>query len=170
VRDAVGPYFPILVKLNSEDFTSAGLQQEDMLRTAALLVEAGLDALELSGGLVTNPPETHCARKVNPRDPAEEGYYRDAAKALKAAIDLPLVLVGGIRSFSRAEQFIAEGRADLIAFGRPLIAEPGLIHRWRKGDHRTAACLSCNRCYVPLLAGQGVACVMQNERHQRRPR
>jgi 2,4-dienoyl-CoA reductase-like NADH-dependent reductase (Old Yellow Enzyme family) len=170
VRAAVGKDFPVLVKLNSEDFVEDGLRQNDMLRVAALLTEAGVDALEMSGGTITNPKETHCARKVHPIRPDEEVYYRQAAQAFKAAVSLPLILVGGIRSLSVAEQLIVDGTADLIAFGRPLIAEPGLIRRWQTGSHEVAACISCNRCYVPLQAGQGVSCVVASERHQRKPR
>ena len=170
VRGAVGVDYPVLIKLNSEDFTEGGFQVDEMLQTAAWLAEAGADAVELSGGLVTNPQETHCARKVHPAAGEREGYYRSAARAYKAALDLPLILVGGIRSLATAEGLLKEGRADLIAFGRPLISEPDLIRRWEAGDSRAAACLSCNRCYVPLQAGEGVACVLQRERHQRRPR
>lgn len=170
VRSAVGGDFPVLVKLNSEDFATDGFEQDDMLRVAALLAEAGVDALEMSGGTITNPQETHCARKVHPSHPDEEVYYRQAARAYKAAISFPLILVGGIRSLAVAEQLIVDGTADLIAFGRPLIAEPGLIRRWQSGNHNAAACISCNRCYVPLQAGQGVSCVVASERHQRKPR
>jgi len=170
VRAAVGAGFPILIKINSEDFVEAGFQQDDMLRVAALLAEAGVDAVEMSGGTVINPQETHCARKVHPTRPEEEVYYREAATAFKAAVTLPLILVGGIRSLAMAEQLIADGTADLIAFGRPLIAEPGLIRRWQSGNRQTSACISCNRCYVPLQAGHGVSCVVASERHQRKPR
>jgi 2,4-dienoyl-CoA reductase-like NADH-dependent reductase (Old Yellow Enzyme family) len=170
VRSAVGKGFPVLVKLNSEDFVTDGFEQDDMLRVAALLAEAGVDALEMSGGTITNPQETHCARKEHPSRPDEEVYYRQAARAYKAAISFPLILVGGIRSLAVAEQLIVDGTADLIAFGRPLIAEPGLIRRWQTGSHDVAACISCNRCYVPLQAGQGVSCVVASERHQRKPR
>lgn len=170
VRSAVGKDFPVLVKLNSEDFVEGGFRQNDMLRVAALLAEAGVDALEMSGGTITNPQETHCARKEHPRRPDEEVYYRQAARACKAAISFPLILVGGIRSLTVAEQLIEDGTADLIAFGRPLIAEPGLIRRWQSGKRDVAACISCNRCYVPLQAGQGVSCVVASERHRRKPR
>lgn len=170
VRAAVGAGFPILIKINSEDFVEAGFQQDDMLRVAALLADAGVDAVEMSGGTVINPQETHCARKAHPTRPEEEVYYREAAQAFKAAVALPLILVGGIRSLAMAEQLIADGTADLIAFGRPLISEPGLIRRWQSGNRKTSACISCNRCYVPLQAGQGVSCVVASERHQRKPR
>jgi 2,4-dienoyl-CoA reductase-like NADH-dependent reductase (Old Yellow Enzyme family) len=170
VRRAVGAGFPILTKINSEDFVETGFQQDDMLQVAALVADAGVDAVEMSGGTVINPQETHCARKVHPTCPEEEVYYRKAAQAFKAAVALPLILVGGIRSLAMAEQLIADGTADLIAFGRPLISEPGLIRRWQTDNCNVSACISCNRCYVPLQAGQGVSCVVASERHQRKPR
>jgi len=170
VRGSVGAAFPILLKINSEDFVEKGFQRDDLLQVASFLADAGVDALEMSGGTVINPQETHCARKVHPTSSEKEVYYRQAAQAFKAASALPLILVGGIRSFGMAEQLVAEGTADLIAFGRPLISEPGLIRRWQSGHRATSACISCNRCYVPLQAGQGVSCVVASERHQRKPR
>jgi 2,4-dienoyl-CoA reductase-like NADH-dependent reductase (Old Yellow Enzyme family) len=170
VREVVGSDFPVLVKINSEDFVTEGFKRDELPAVAVLLADAGVDAVELSGGTVTNPHETHCARKVRPASAQEEVYYRQAAQAFKAAVDLPLVLVGGIRSLTVAEALLESETADLIAFGRPLIAEPALIQRWQSGDRRPSACQSCNRCYVPLLAGQGVSCVVAKERHQRTPR
>jgi 2,4-dienoyl-CoA reductase-like NADH-dependent reductase (Old Yellow Enzyme family) len=171
VRQAVGTGFPILIKINSEDFVETGFNQDDMLQVAPLLVEAGVDAVEMSGGTVSNPQETHCARTVHPTCPEEEVYYRPAAQAFKkSAVGLPLILVGGIRSWEMAEQLLVDGTADLIAFGRPLISEPGLIRRWQTDNRNVSACISCNRCYVPLQAGQGVSCVVASERHQRKPR
>ena len=170
VRTAVGQDYPILVKINSEDFVPGGLHTQDMLRVAAYLGAAGVDAVEMSGGTVTSPPETHCARKAHPKKPAQEVYYLQAAREYKARINIPLILVGGIRSFATADKLVSEGIADLIAFGRPLIAEPNLIARWQAGQRKNSACISCNRCYVPIQAGQGVSCVVASERHQRRPR
>jgi 2,4-dienoyl-CoA reductase-like NADH-dependent reductase (Old Yellow Enzyme family) len=170
VRKAVGSAFPVLVKINSEDFSPGGFQRHEVPAVASLAAAAGADGIELSGGTVTNPQETHCARKMHPAGPEAEVYYREAARAIRTAVSLPLILVGGIRSFSVAEALVAEGTADLIAFGRPLISEPGLIERWEAGDRKPSACLSCNRCYVPLQAGQGVGCVVAERRHQRKPR
>jgi 2,4-dienoyl-CoA reductase-like NADH-dependent reductase (Old Yellow Enzyme family) len=169
VRRAVGEDYPILIKINSEDFVPDGFQKGDMLRLVVVLAEAGVDAVELSGGLVTNPQETHCARKASPEKPEADVYYHKAARAFKAVTDLPLILVGGIRSFETAERLITEGAADLIALGRPLIAQPDLIKGWQTDARLLSTCISCNRCYVPLQAGQGVSCVVSAERHQRRP-
>ena len=170
VRTEVGKEYPVLIKINSDDFVAGGFQPSDMLEVAGYLTDAGIDAVELSGGTVTNPQKTHCARKVHPKRPEEEVYYRRAAQAFKVKTQIPLMLVGGIRSFETAEALISKGTADVIAFGRPLISEPGLIARWQAGQRNISACISCNRCYVPLQAGQGVSCVVANERHQRKPR
>jgi 2,4-dienoyl-CoA reductase-like NADH-dependent reductase (Old Yellow Enzyme family) len=158
VRGAVGADFPLLVKLNSEDLAPGGFSVEEMLEAAGMLAGAGVDAVELSGGRVVNPPEAHAARLARPSGEPPEPYYREAARRFKRAVDLPLILVGGIREVETAEALVDEGAADLLAMSRPLIREPGLPRRWQAGDRRPAACLSCNRCYVPIRAGLGPSC------------
>ncbi len=157
VRAAVGPDCPVLVKLNAADFLEGGLTEDDALAAARLLDEAGVDAIELSGGYV-QPGPYRCARPGRLR-PEEEGYYRETARKLKPALTCPLILVGGIRSLETAERLVAEGTADYIALCRPLVAEPHLVRRWQQGDRRPSRCVSDNRCYEPILAGQGIACV-----------
>jgi 2,4-dienoyl-CoA reductase-like NADH-dependent reductase (Old Yellow Enzyme family) len=158
VRGAAGADFPLLVKLNSEDLAPGGFSVEAMLEMAGMLAAAGVDAVELSGGRVVNPPEAQAARLARPAAEPPEPYYRAAARRFKLAVGLPLILVGGIREAETAEALVDEGAADLLAMSRPLIREPGLPRRWRSGDRRPAACLSCNRCYVPIRAGLGPSC------------
>ena len=78
---------------------------------------------------------------------------------------MPLILVGGIRSYTVAEKLIEEGIADYIALSRPLIREPHLVARWKGGDTEKSACGSCNMCFVPIVKGEGMYCVA--ERRQR---
>jgi 2,4-dienoyl-CoA reductase-like NADH-dependent reductase (Old Yellow Enzyme family) len=158
VREAVGADFPLLVKLNAEDLTPGGAGVEEMLATARMLAEAGVDAVELSGGRVVNPPEARAARLVRPGAEPPEPYYREAGRRFKRAVALPLILVGGVRDPETAEALLAEGAADLVALSRPLIREPALPLRWRAGDRRPSPCLSCNRCYVPIRSGLGAYC------------
>ena len=73
---------------------------------------------------------------------------------------MPLILVGGNRSFETAEQILSEGIADYISMSRPLIREPGLINRWQSGDLAKSGCLSDNKCFGPARSDQGVSCVM----------
>lgn len=161
VRAAVGPCFPIMVKLNTQDFLEGGLTLEDSLQVGAMLQEGGIDAIELSGGTIVSG-------KFNPSRPGilseeKEAYFRDAAKIFKEKLQVPLILVGGIRSFPVAEQLIEEGYADYISMSRPLIREPNLVNRWKSGDLSKAACLSDGKCWGPLIAGEGIRCVVQQE-------
>ena len=159
VREAVGRDFPVLAKLNSEDFMEGGFSVEEMLDLATELEREGLDAVELSGGTLSDKSRYSPVRLgAVPRE--KEAYYRDAARRFKERVRLPLVLVGGIRSLDVAERLVAEGVADYIALCRPLICEPLLLKRWRGGDRNASPCLSDNRCYRPAIAGEGLRCLL----------
>jgi 2,4-dienoyl-CoA reductase-like NADH-dependent reductase (Old Yellow Enzyme family) len=158
VRAAVGPDYPVLIKVNAADFVDGGLTEDDMLESAVLLERAGVDAIELSGGIALSgdyrPIRTGRAVSEGP-----EVYYEAASLRLKQKVKVPVMLVGGIRTLATAERLVAEGVADYVSLSRPLICEPGLIARWRSGDLRPAACRSCNRCYFKGFGGEVVRCV-----------
>jgi 2,4-dienoyl-CoA reductase-like NADH-dependent reductase (Old Yellow Enzyme family) len=158
-RKAVGSDYPLLIKMNCQDFAEDGLSVEDAVGAGQMLAEAGIDAIELSGGLLTS-------RKLSPsrpgiRSPEKEAYFREDARRFKREIDLPLILVGGNRSFEVAERLLEEGTADYISMCRPLIREPDLIRRWEAGDRRPAACRSDNLCFGPGRKGEGIYCVTE---------
>jgi 2,4-dienoyl-CoA reductase-like NADH-dependent reductase (Old Yellow Enzyme family) len=157
VRKATGADYPILVKMNCQDFLDNGLTLEDSLATARMLTKAGLDAIELSGGMRASGK--FMPGRVGINTPDKEAYFQKEASAFKSGIDVPLILVGGIRSFEVAERLLKEDVADFISLSRPLIREPGLIRRWKSGDCRRAACESDNLCFGPILKGEGVYCV-----------
>ena len=162
VRRAVGPDYPVLIKLNSEDFIDGGFSVEDMLELSALLERAGIDAIELSGGTVGGTSK-YMTSRFGTISKENEIYYRDAARRFKQRIHVPLILVGGIRSLDVAECLVAEGTADYVALCRPLICEPGLVNRWKNGDTTKSACVSDNRCFNPARAGEGLRCVLWDE-------
>ena len=89
-------------------------------------------------------------------------YYEEAAKLYKKQIGLPLILVGGIRSYGESQRLVEEGTADYVSMCRPLIREPNLIKRWKSGDTRDAECLLDNACFQPGMEGKGVHCVHVN--------
>jgi 2,4-dienoyl-CoA reductase-like NADH-dependent reductase (Old Yellow Enzyme family) len=160
MRRELGPQFPLLIKINSEDFLEGGLTVQEMLRTAAMLEEEGIDGIELSGGTFASGSKSPSRRgKPGPGEP--EAYYEAAAKRFKQKIKVPLLLVGGIRTFETAERLVMEGITDYIALCRPLIREPGLIRRWKAGDRRPAACVSDNGCFKPAMEGRGLSCVVE---------
>jgi 2,4-dienoyl-CoA reductase-like NADH-dependent reductase (Old Yellow Enzyme family) len=159
MRRTVGPEYPLLVKLNSEDFLDGGMTGEESVRVAAMLEKASVDAIELSGGTALSPKKLMPPRPGILKTRKQEVYYRDAAKLYKKSVSIPLMLVGGFRSYETAREVIESGTADYISLCRPFIAEPGLVKRWRQGDHGKAECISCNACFGPALEGKGLYCV-----------
>ena len=154
VRQAVGRDYPVLVKLNASDFVDNGLILEEALQVGVMLEAGGIDAVELSGGLLNAPGQVE--KKIDSEE--DEAFFKIEAAAFKKKLKAPLMLVGGIRSYQVAERLINEGSADYISLSRPLIREPDLIRRWQAGDYRPALCISCNNCYEPIKKGEGLAC------------
>jgi 2,4-dienoyl-CoA reductase-like NADH-dependent reductase (Old Yellow Enzyme family) len=165
VRSYVGNDYPLLIKMNTGDFIEGGLKLADALQAGILFEKNGLDAIELSGG-------TGLSGKLNPirtgiRKKTDEAYFEEAAVMFKEHITIPLILVGGIRSFEVAERIITSGIADYISMSRPFIREPDLVNRWKSGDRSRAACLSDSRCFVPARSGKGIYCVI-DERERKK--
>jgi 2,4-dienoyl-CoA reductase-like NADH-dependent reductase (Old Yellow Enzyme family) len=159
VRNAVGKNYPVLVKINCQDFVENGLGFEDSIEVGQLLADNGIDAIELSGGILIS-------RKLSPtrmgiKSEEKEAYYQTEAKAFREKIDVPLILVGGMRSFAVAERLVNQGITDYISMSRPLIREPDLINRWKTGDFRKAACVSDNQCFAAGMKGRGIYCVTE---------
>lgn len=156
VRGAVGKDYPVLIKINCRDFAENGLSAGESLEAARLLADAGLDAIELSGGLLTGGKLSPSRPGVDSED--KEAYFREDALAFKE-IGIPLILVGGVRSFEVSERIVEDGVADYISMSRPFIREPDLIERWKAGDRRKAECTSDNLCFKPGFEGKGIYCV-----------
>jgi 2,4-dienoyl-CoA reductase-like NADH-dependent reductase (Old Yellow Enzyme family) len=156
MRDAVGGGYPVLAKINCQDFIENGLTPGDSIKATVWLAESGLDAVEVSGGMLTE-------RKLSPVRAGvdcieKEAYFQEEARAFRKQIPIPLILLGGIRSFELAERLVKEGTADYISMARPFIREPGLINRWKNGDLRKADCVSDNRCIAAGREGKGIYC------------
>lgn len=160
IGQVVSPGFPVIAKINSDDFIDGGFSVAEMLEVAKYLEETRIDAIELSGGSPFSPK--YMAHRPGPiRTEADEVYYRDAAVRYKQTVSIPLILPGGIRSYSVAKGLVDEGVTDYVSMSRPLIREPGLINRWKAGDTGKATCLTDNQCLTPLRSGQGLYCVVE---------
>ncbi len=170
VREQVGENYPVLVKMNSEDFLENGFTVDESLLVARRLENQGIDCIELSGG--TPLSGKHVAVRQTSRsgqfsDFDSEAWYKETATKFKSQRKIPLMLVGGVRQFETAERLVSEGYCDYISLARPLIREPDLIKRWRNGDRSPAACISDNLCFRPGLTGRGIYCVTK-EREQKK--
>ncbi|MGB5745789.1 MAG: NADH:flavin oxidoreductase [Desulfobacterales bacterium] len=165
VRQAVGKNYPVLVKLNCQDFIENGLQPEDSLQAGKMLVENGIDAIELSGGVLISPKLSPSRMGIKSEE--KEAYFQNEARAFKTNISVPLILVGGNRSFQVAERLVNESVADYISLCRPLIREPDLINRWKSGDLSKATCLSDNMCFMPAREGKGIYCLTEERERKK---
>ena len=127
VREAVGPDFPVAVKLNSADFQKGGFAFEDSLQVAQWLEQAGVDLIEISGGTYEQPRllgeegiEAAEEQHVKQSTLMREAYFVDFALAMQDKVSIPLMVTGGFRRRDVMEQAIASGGADLVGLGRPM--------------------------------------------------
>lgn len=162
IREAVGKDYPVLIKMNSQDFLEGGLTVDEMLRVAGALQRGGIDAIELSGG-TSYSGKCIPVRKGKIESPDQEVFYREEARRYRQQVQTPLILVGGVRSLEVAEQLVDTGLTDFVALSRPLIREPALVSRWQSGDTRRSPCLSDNLCFGPALKGKGMYCVTEEK-------
>lgn len=154
IRRAVGNNFTISVKLNSADFVENGMTGEESAEVLQKLVSYGMDVAEISGGVPEAGPALSTVRHGVSKAP----YYADYAAKIRSKLSVPVILVGGIRSLEMAEKLLQDKVCDMIALGRPLIAEPDLPADWRMGKERISRCVGCNGCFRPLFTGRGTAC------------
>jgi len=124
VRDAVGPAFPIGVKLNSSDFQKGGFTLEGAMDVAAMLDEVGVDLLEISGGNYENPVLLGGENVLNSTF-VREAYFLKYADGIKERMKhTPLMVTGGFRSRACMEGALEEGSCAVIGIGRPLAGMP----------------------------------------------
>ncbi len=161
IRKKVGNDYPILIKMNCHDFSEEGLTLKDSIQAAKTLSKVGFDAIELSGGLLSSSKFSPCRTKINATE--KEAYFKEEALLFKKEINIPLILVGGIRSFETAEKLINDNTADYISMCRPFIREPNIINNWKNGNLAKSECSSENLCFRPGHSGKGVYCMLKNK-------
>jgi 2,4-dienoyl-CoA reductase-like NADH-dependent reductase (Old Yellow Enzyme family) len=161
----IGKDLPVLIKMNVSDFLEGGLDLHESKQIAERLSQMGIAAIETSGSMfetrIHNKDLTASRTKITSED--KEAYFLPYAREIKKVIDVPLILVGGIRSLDVIERILKEGSADFVALSRPLIREPDLPNKWlRRIGGSTAQCISCNACYKSLVNG-GVRCIQKEK-------
>ncbi|MEQ8797900.1 MAG: NADH:flavin oxidoreductase/NADH oxidase family protein [Salinisphaeraceae bacterium] len=139
-RTAVGPGFPISVKLNSADFQKGGYTFEECLQVVKWLNEAGIDLLEVSGGSYEQPGMVGYQGDEDTADPdakastrEREAYFMEYAKKVREVATMPIMVTGGFRSRQVMEAALASGDADVLGIGRPLVTDPHFVKRLFEG-------------------------------------
>ncbi|TFF41705.1 NADH:flavin oxidoreductase/NADH oxidase family protein [Pseudomonas sp. RIT623] len=130
VRAVVSPGFAVAVKLNSADFQRGGFSADDARQVVGLLNGLSIDLVELSGGSYEAPAMQGQAR--DGRTLAREAYFLEFAKDIRAVANMPVMVTGGIRRRSIAEQVVHSG-VEMVGIGTALAIDPALPRAWRAG-------------------------------------
>jgi 2,4-dienoyl-CoA reductase-like NADH-dependent reductase (Old Yellow Enzyme family) len=180
-RAAVGPDYPLLCKVNLFDGFPGGLELPESIEVARLLEAEGATGLVLSCGFVSRTPLLMLRGEVPVRrmaagqerwharlgltlfghllvrpTPFREAFLLEDALRMRAAVRLPLVLLGGIRSLPVIERALGAG-IEAVGMGRPLLHDPGLPRRMERGLASASGCVPCNECIAEMDRG-GVRC------------
>ena len=176
VRAEVGDY-PVFVKISASEKEKNGLCPEEAVNIAKLLDKAGVDGIEVSCGRASEgfnmsrgafPYPIMCTdnfrfemfpkftwpvlkpfMKLIFRSPQPlYNYNVDAAKMIKDAVSVPVIVCGGIRTQNDISMILSGGKADYISMSRPFICEPNLVDRLRSGEETEVRCINCNYCLM----------------------
>jgi 2,4-dienoyl-CoA reductase-like NADH-dependent reductase (Old Yellow Enzyme family) len=146
VRVAVGPGVAVLVRVSGRELGEEGaLTLDESVAAARMFAEAGADAIHVTGW-----GRNSFANFTDGPLPDAVAAYREDARAVRAAVGVPVIAVGRLLP-EVAEEMIAGGECDFVAMGRQLLSDPDLVAKLRAG--RRASIRPCINCYV---------CVEQN--------
>lgn len=119
IKEAVGDSCPIMLRLGASDYMEGGTTIEVSIIAAAEFKKAGISILDVSGGLC----------RFDPQGFSGQGYFSPLTQAIKQAVDIPVILTGGISEVAAAEALIHQGKADLIGVGRAVYKDSTWVRR-----------------------------------------
>jgi 2,4-dienoyl-CoA reductase-like NADH-dependent reductase (Old Yellow Enzyme family) len=155
VKAAV-PTLGVIYRLSVDDFFEGGLTYDEGKTIAVWAAQAGADALHVTAGHYRSKPTAH--RMIPPMTEPDATFLRFAAD-VKRLIDVPVIAVGRLGDPATATQAVESGKADFIALGRTLIADPQWVEKLRRGEP-IRRCLACNTCIDGMRSGAGISCVV----------
>ena len=142
IKRRVGVDFPVMVRLVAEDMIEGGVTSEEGCWFARRLEEAGADALHPDFGLGGKE------KRLEPM-PYPQAWRVYLAERIKAAVSIPVIAVGVIREPGVAEEILEAGKADFVALGRALNADPQWPNKAQAGEVASIRrCIGCNECVI----------------------
>ncbi len=157
IKKKVGVGFPIICRINGDDYFEGGLTLDDAKRIAQVIEKAGVDAIHVSGGIYDSKNGESTAPMWLPR-----GFMVPLAQGIKEVVNIPVIAVGRINDVRLAEEIVEKRQADLVSVGRALIADPEFPRKAM--EHRLMEirpCIACNEgCINMLFLLKPVTCVL----------
>lgn len=144
-REYVGDDYPILVKLTASEFFEGGLTFEETKLMCKKLDSLGVDCIELSGN-IHGKAGAMAGQTFDGYEIREEGYFIEYAKVISDMVDIPVITVGGFKDTDNIESTLNESSIDFFGLSRPLLAEPDLVKRWKRGSTAPIKCIRCSKC------------------------
>ncbi|WP_321517586.1 NADH:flavin oxidoreductase [uncultured Bacteroides sp.] len=180
-RKEVGNY-TMIVKMNGYETLKNGLTIEESVKIAKLLEQAGCDGIEVSNGTVKAGLATMrgqvpweimvaqnnklnkmpkfikgiigaVAEKTFPQPQPKSLYNLNAALSIKKAVNIPVIVVGGITNLEEIEDIIDNDKCDMVSMSRPFILESDLVNKFKAGKQTHAKCIQCNFCIISSESG-----------------
>jgi 2,4-dienoyl-CoA reductase-like NADH-dependent reductase (Old Yellow Enzyme family) len=150
------PGLPVIYRLGVEDFFPRGLTFEEGIQIARWAAQAGADALSVTAAHYRSLPGPE---RMIPPMAYPEGTFLSLAERVRREVDVPVIGVGRLGNPTVARGAIEEGRLDLVALGRTLIAEPEWVNKTHSGK-ALCRCISCNHCVNSMRSGARLSCTV----------
>jgi 2,4-dienoyl-CoA reductase-like NADH-dependent reductase (Old Yellow Enzyme family) len=181
-RKRVGPDFALWAKINAYDFQDGGMRIEEAVKIAGLLEEAGCDCVEISSGIAADGFATIRVRELPTEAILEwsdmtkgrgaltkktvswilpllvktyaplANFNVCQARQVKESVDIPVIVVGGIRNREDIQDVFRLEAADCVSLGRPLLTEPDFVNKLKADPAHRSACIDCGYCILALTA------------------
>jgi 2,4-dienoyl-CoA reductase-like NADH-dependent reductase (Old Yellow Enzyme family) len=155
VKAAV-PGMPVIYRISVEDFFPEGMPFAEGKQAAIWTAQAGADALHVTAGHYRSLPS---AAMMIPPMSLPEATFLEYAAEIRTQVKVPVIAVGRLGDPAIAAEAVASGKADFIALGRPLIADPEWVNKLRRGEP-ARRCLACNTCVNEMRGGAKLGCVV----------
>jgi 2,4-dienoyl-CoA reductase-like NADH-dependent reductase (Old Yellow Enzyme family) len=155
VKAAVGAT-PVIYRVSVDDYFPQGLGPEEGTQIAIWAAEAGADALHIAAGHYRSLPS---GERMIPPMAYPEATFLDYAAVVKRRVSVPVIAVGRLGHVEQAEEVLANGKADFVALGRSLIADPEWVAKIARNEP-PRRCLACNTCVNEMRGGAQLHCVV----------
>jgi 2-enoate reductase len=155
IQEKTGPDFPIVYRYGLEHKIEGGRAAEEGIEMAKVLEASGVAALHVDAGCYDNWYWPHPPIYQPP------ACMVDMAEKVKPYVKIPVITVGRLGYPELADQILGQGKADFIALGRPLLADPDFALKARRGQSKDIRpCIGCHECFVRLIKLQSMSCAV----------